>query len=415
MLIKTITITIMHYFLFIIYLITFCYLLTKIKFVKNSGLYIPLIILLFLIKVFAGLFMGWASFKLYPQGSDYVLLSNEGWKEFIFLKSDPLGFIKDLFQSPYGHYGGFFSSSDSYWNNLRNNLLIKAVAVFNILSNGNFYINSLFFNFFGFFGHVALYRIFINIYPGKKTLVLIGAFLIPSTLYFSSALQKDNVIFLMLALFSYALFFNSIEFKYRRLLLLILAAFIIFFIRNYVLFALIPASFAFILSRKTKWAYTITYTALFLLLISLSFIPSLNPLQIIANKQHAFFNLGFANSKIVLGYLEPSVKSFFLNFPQVFVNILLNPMPWNFSSAPGIALGIEWIFFLGLFIYFLFNREPTQKNSFLNYSILFAITIFLLVGYIVPNLGSIIRYRSIYLPYLLIPLICSINFKQIRF
>ncbi|MEO5968262.1 MAG: hypothetical protein ABIP68_03555 [Ferruginibacter sp.] len=382
---------------------------------KNSGLPNPLIILLFLIKVFAGLFIGWASLKLYPQGSDYVLLSNEGWKEFIFLKSDPLGFIKDLFQSPYGHYGGFFSSSDSYWNNLRNNILIKAVAVFNILSNGNFYINSMFFNSFGFFGHVALYKIFVNIYSRKKNLVLIGAFLIPSTLYFSSALQKDNVIFLMTALFSYALYFNSIEFKYRRLLLLILAAIIILFIRNYVLFALIPASFAFILSRKTKWAYTITYTALLIILICLSFIPALNPLQIIANKQHAFFNLDFSNSKMVLGYLEPSLKSFFNNFPQVFVNIFLNPMPWNFSSAPGIALGIEWILFLSIFIYFLFNRELIQNRTFVKFSILFAFTIFLLVGYVVPNLGSLIRYRSIYLPYLIIPLICSINLKQIKF
>ena len=404
----------MYYFLFFIYLIFFCFLITRIKFVQNSGLNKPLIIGLFLIKVSAGLFLGWITFKLYPQGSDYKQLSEEALKEFTFFKDDPINFIKDIFQSPYGNYDGFFSSSNSYWNNLRNNLLIKFVAILNIFSNGNFYINILFFNFFGFFGHVALYRLFANIYSNKKTLVLLGAFLLPSTLYFSSSLQKDNIIFLMTAFFTYALYFNFKDYNFRRLVLLFISAIVILLIRNYVLFALLPPTFAYLSGKKIKYPFAIVYSLCFAIVAALSLVPSLNILQIITNKQQAFFNLETANSQIILGDLQPTIKSFFINFPQVFKNIFLNPMPWNFSTVPGIALGMEWIIFIILFIIYLFKRNQFTKDPFITYSILFSISALFIAGYIVPNLGSLLRYKSLYLPYIIIPLLCSINFNQIK-
>ena len=57
---------------------------------------------------------------------------------------------------------------DSYWNDLRGNIIIKLVSVFNIFSRGDYYINSLFFNFVIFFGAYYFVQVIYQIYPGKK-------------------------------------------------------------------------------------------------------------------------------------------------------------------------------------------------------------------------------------------------------
>jgi len=38
---------------------------------------------------------------------------------------------------------------------------------------------------------------------------------------------------------------------------------------------------------------------------------------------------------------------------------------------------------------------------------------FLFIGYIMPNLGSIVRYRSVYLPFLITPMLCRIDWKKL--
>ena len=141
----------MPYIVFTIYLVILCWLLTKIRFVKNSGLSNKYIIILFLVKVFAGLAIGWISLHIYNTGNDYWDVNREGWKEYQLLWSDPHEYFTNLFKSGYSQgYGGVFDSFQSFWNDLRNNIIVKMLSVFNLLTKGNYYINSLLFNFFGF-------------------------------------------------------------------------------------------------------------------------------------------------------------------------------------------------------------------------------------------------------------------------
>ena len=77
-----------------------------------------------------------------------------------------------------------FSSRDSYWNDLRGCGHQAALAVQHP-EQGDYYINSLFFNFLVFFGHMLLYRLFATALSVKWETV-IGCFLLPSLLYFSS-------------------------------------------------------------------------------------------------------------------------------------------------------------------------------------------------------------------------------------
>ncbi|WP_462253906.1 hypothetical protein, partial [Ferruginibacter sp.] len=132
-------------------------------------------------KIIAGLAIGWISYNLYNTGNDYWDVNREGWKEYQLLLSDPKEYFTNIFKSQYSQgYGGMFDSFQSFWNDLRNNIIIKFLSVCNIFSRGNYYINSLFFNFFCFLGHVAFYRIFIQIYKKQQWAVIICCFLLPS-------------------------------------------------------------------------------------------------------------------------------------------------------------------------------------------------------------------------------------------
>ena len=190
----------MNYLLFAVYLVALSWLLLRIPAIKKSGIDRKVILGLFLFKIVAGIAIGWLSLHFYGSGNDYWDINREAWNEYRLLLTDPAKYFSNIFTSDYpGGYGGMFSSFNSFWNDLRGNILIKLVSVFNIFSRGDYYINSLFFNFLVFFGHVALYKLFMKIYPGRQWLVITGCFLLPSAMYFSSGIHKDGLVFLLLA------------------------------------------------------------------------------------------------------------------------------------------------------------------------------------------------------------------------
>lgn len=378
-----------------------------------------------MVKIFAGLAIGWISLHLYSNGNDYWDVNREGWKEYQLLWSDPHEYLVNIFKSNYGdHYGGLFDSFQSFWNDLRNNIIIKLLSVFDIFSRGNYYINSLLFNFFGFLGHVAFYRIFIQVYKNQRTAVIIGCFLLPSMLYFTSGVQKDGIVFTTLGFLLYAVF-QSLQMQrltWKYLLIILLGFAILFLIRSYVLMNLLPALVIWILVVKYKWAtfksFVIGYIIIGLLFFNIStVIHSINPPQIVCNKQADFFLLPVAATQVHLDTLHPNFKSFALNAPQALNHLLLRPYPMELPVKSLIPVSIEMVGYEILFILFLLfkrKKEPGEHDPFIVFGIFFTLTMFLFIGYIMPNLGSLIRYRSVYLPFLLTPALCKINWQKLR-
>ena len=412
----------MYYLLFTFYLAIGCLLVTRIPFIKNAGLGSRILLILFLVKILAGILIGWMSQKFYPQGNDYWGLNDAGWREYQLMLSDPKRFFTEIFISPYQNgYDGFFNSVGSYWNDLKNTLIGKLLACCNIFSRGNYYINSVFFNFIGFFGHVALYRVFADIYKNKKWPVIIGCFLLPSTLYFSSGIHKDLIVFSMLGLYSYALYFslkNKLSLKYWAAVCLTFI--VLLFIRNFVAIAVIPATIAFIISNKKKWnalaTFASVYSIAFLMLLLLQFIkPSFQPLKIITQRQQDFLDLPYASSQIDTHVLEPTLKSFAGSSVQATDHAFLRPYIWEHPTKFLIPLAIELFIYELLFILMILTYKKKNTSSpFLLFGLLISFSMLLFTGYIVPNIGSIVRYRSLYLPFIITPILCNIYLVKLR-
>lgn len=389
--------------------------MTRLPFVKYSGLNSKTIVLLFVLKIAAGIAIGWISFHMYGTNNDYRHINRNSWEEYQLLWSDPKRYFTNLFTSGYAQpYSGFFDPVVSYWSDLKANIIIKMMSVFNFFSRGNYYINSLFFNSIVFLGHIALYRVFARIYKPSSLPLIIGCFLLPSTLYFSSGIHKDGMIFTAVCILFYALF-NSLKIGIsgKRIFIITVCLLFILLVRNYVFMLLFPALVAWIIAEKKKYPPL----RIFLLIYSIAGItflgtykiwPSFNPLKIVTKKQSDYRKLPAAATAISLDTLYPTAGSFLHNAPQAFQHAFLRPYIIEETQPIDLVpLGIELFLYQALLVLCILNSKKRKQwhNPFIVMCIFFATSVLLFIGYIVPNLGSIVRYRSIYLPLLVTPLL----------
>lgn len=414
----------LNYLLFAVYLVILCSLVLRVPFIKNCGISSGGLLSLFLVKILAGIAIGWISIHIYGPGNDYWDVNDFAREEYELLHTNPGKYFINIFTSDYqGGYAGMFSSGDSYWNDLKGNIVIKLVSIFNIFSRGDYYINSLFFNFIIFFGHVILYRLFIKIYPRNQLWVIIGCFFLPSTLYFSSGIHKDGLVFLMMAVVIYSVYQSLLKnsFTTKRILLMGISMGVLFLVRNFVFLALVPALFAWILVAKTRWHAALSFTAVYLLCGLLVFnidklLPQIKPLEIITTKQTEYLKLDKAATQIELTPLQPTFKSFAANAPQALTHVLLLPYP---GIQPNTLLPFSFELFFYLFLLlrlFFFRRRCTvmKDKAFLFFILFFTFSVFLFIGYIVPNIGSLVRYRSLFLPFIITPLLSCIDWKNTK-
>jgi len=371
----------------------------------------------------AGIFYGWigiyyGQFAYMYDTWGYHYLSVEEYK---LLFNNPSEYFSNIVHSGYENkYGGFFSPDYSWWNDLKNNMFIKFLSLVNIFSFGNYYVNVIFYSFITFIGPVAMYRVFSDVFPGKKVNVLVATFLIPSFAYWTSGIHKDGLVFMAISLIIYHVYFGLKEkkFKLSRVFPLFISFIIILSFRNFLLVIFIPALFAWILStrnpKRNAIIYISTYLICGLLFFSLRYIfPGLDFPQAVVDKQQAFKTLQ-GNSGIELPELKPTIGSFLMNTPHALSSTTLRPHPGDVKHILSMAAASETAFLLLLFFLFLFWRTNGVKStSFIWFCVFFSFSFLLSIGFTVNFLGAIVRYRSIILPFLLVPVISLINWERI--
>lgn len=412
----------LEYFLFAIYFCALCFAVTKSSFVQTAGLGTKTIVGLFCIKSAAGLSVWVVSHYYFNDVTDYYNTNNYGIQEYESLIHTPKVFFTDLFVSPYTEKSEFFGSKVSYWNDLRSNIIYKVLAFTNILSRGNYYINSLFFNAVSFLATVALYKIFIHIYPAKKWAIIIGCFLLPSTLFFSSGIHKDLFVFVALCIFCYCIFFGLINgLSVKKICFLLLSFITILFIRNFIAVILLPCAIAWVVSKKCSVHPLKVFGSLLIIGIIASlfahhYFKKADPLQIVVEKQQAFLALGKGSTDYQLDSLQPTAKSFITLAPTALRHSFLSPLPGEFKNMFTNLLSVEiivyWLLFLLMLVFPIKNL--LVQNEFVVFGIMFSFIIFLFTGYITTAAGALVRYRSIYFPFLMVPVLCGIEWGKLR-
>ena len=416
----------LEYFLFAGYLVLFAWLVTKTKFFNQSGLSHSQLIIVFLLKVMAGIFYGWVGiyYGNHAQMVDTWSFHYNSLRETQLLYRNPHEYFVNLFRDPYeGGVTKFLQSSDSYWNDLKGNSFIKILSIFNIFSFGNYYTNVIFYSFISMFGPIAIYKVMHDVYPGKKVQVLIAVFLIPSFLYWTSGLHKEGLIFLGFSLVIFNFYFSIKRNRVSpaNILLILLGLLLIIVLRNFLIVILVPALIAWFIAarflKKPKVVFAGCYIFFVIFFFTAKYIsPNLDFPQAVVTKQKEFVAL-VGNSSVPMKQLEPSFSSFVVNLPQAVSLSMLRPFPSDVRHILSLAAAAETDILLLLLLCFVVWRKRDEKREqsvYFNYFCLFlSLSVLITIGYVVNNLGAIVRYRSIVLPLVLTPVFCGINWETI--
>lgn len=410
--------------MFTAYLIFFAWLVTKVKFFTHSGFTNSQLVIIFLLKVMAGIFYGWIGIY-YGQMAKMIdtwAYHVESLQEYKILISHPVDFFTSLFRNSYeGGYTNFLTSHNSWWNDVKANFFIKVLAVFDLFSFGNYYINVIFYSFLSLFGPVGIYRVMKDIFPNKKTALLIATFLIPSFLYWTSGLHKEGLIFLGLSLMIHQFYFGFKEnrFPVYRVLLIILGFALVIILRNFLVLPLLPPLAAWLLCRKIKFKPIIVFSTVFILFLALFFsikyvVRGIDPPRSVVEKRLEFIKLQ-GHSSVAVHELKPTFKSFLQNTPQAFSLAILRPYPSDvrhlLSLAAAMEISLIILFFL---VFLLWKKNGILLSPFLLFCLFFSIGVVFMIGFSVNNLGAIVRYRSILFPFLLAPMAAKIDWERIN-
>ncbi len=356
--------------------------------------------------------------------SDSVAFHQEGIKEYQLLFHHTYEYFINIFQDTHQNgYSGFLDTSNSYWNDTKSNLLFKMLSIFDIFSRKNFFINTLFFNFLIFFGPVAIFKVFIKIFPASFYKIIACVFLLPSALFFSSMIHRDGLILLSLSIVFYYLYFmlNELFFSWKGTLIVIFFMAIIFLLRSYVFIALMPGLLAWIIAQYHKKYAFISFLGVYIIGAVLFFCsgyisPNTDLPQYVSERQLAFIEVSkLGASTININPLYPNFSSFLYNAPQALNHALMQPYITKVESFVYLPFALENLLFSTLFLLFIFFRKKTLSvDPFVYFCFFFTLTIFLITGYTVPIIGAIVRYRSIYFIFLLLPIVCSINWIKLK-
>ncbi|HMH20438.1 MAG TPA: hypothetical protein VK563_01620, partial [Puia sp.] len=318
----------MHILLFVIYSVVLGYTITKLTFFRESRIRPLMLLLLFGLRVGAGCLHNYIAWRYFPNHGDIWNFFHGGMIS-----------RQDLFTD----FHRFVADNPIAW--LPYNILELINMVFDFFSVNNFYINTLLFSFFVFWGSIALFRFFRENF-GDSLLCGCCALLIPSTIFWTACIHKEGLIFLLLSFF-YFNFYRGIRkgWTLRRALLCIsLCAAVIIFRANLIV-TILPALILWIVkekhwpSRRVNLSFSILLVATFILfLTNPDLLTGIMRYIVLLQGQ---FQMLTGKSRIGLPVLEPTLLSFWHVLPTAILNGFFQPLPGAGGQLLYLAFSVE--------------------------------------------------------------------------
>ncbi|MFL5765336.1 MAG: hypothetical protein ACJ77K_15435 [Bacteroidia bacterium] len=262
-----------------IFLLLFIFLIRMLNFFSSDGLSKSQFIGLFLIKCFAGACV-WFVYTYYYPGSDLHLYFDSSHDLMHHLFSGTSGEISA--------WNGNFE--DAFYLNSR--LVIVTNVFLHLISFNNIFVHILFFCFFSFVGLTALYKAMYSHFPAKNYALVIGIFLVPSVLFWTSGIYKETLVVLFLGLIVYHTDFGLRKnYSVSQIVLTILSFLALVFTKIHVAAALVPVLLVNVLysraEKKRLWlSFIMIFVPMILLMYSISLVSDrLSVFKLIADRQ----------------------------------------------------------------------------------------------------------------------------------
>lgn len=203
-------------------------------------------------KLFGGIFFAFFSIYYYKGGDTlFYFGAAEGWIDYIL--QDPLSNLKMLFSSEpllnnYDFAHNYIYNANDVFTMAYNTILLAFVGL------KNYILTSILFAFFSFLGLWFGYSNLCKLYPKASKHLLIGFFFIPTSILWSSGILKDTITQGIIGWLIYAIS-NLVIFNRKKLfsiILIIIGSYVLFKLKPYILYILIPCFFIWIQSSSKE-------------------------------------------------------------------------------------------------------------------------------------------------------------------
>lgn len=412
-------------FLLIIYIFFLGLWIKSSPIFEVQGLSRPFIFFIFISKIIVGILYG-IIHQSYFHGGDTFLYLQESTligQTFLTYPEYYIGSILGWEVIPPNAEVFTYPESAVFWKDLGTYMLVHIHAILYPFTLGHYELHIFFISIIGLFASLNFYKIFSKILDLPKTLLIICCFFLPSLTFWTAGLHKDAYVYFALSLLIISLLeFQEKHISTKTTLKLVAAICILALTRYYLLALLFPATIAYFISlrypNKVSLAYFLTYTASF----ALAFVVSklffgINIFEILANQQASFLAESGSSSIPNSSAFEPSIWGILTAIPIAIVNALGRPFLWETKDFLQLIASLEILCFLTLVVFaFFLRKQPTHApNLLLHFIVAYAVTNLLLVGLLVSNIGTIVRYRAIALGLLFALLTHILDFYTIGF
>jgi hypothetical protein len=413
----------MHILLLIVYGTLASVAVWRMPFLQKSGIRPRLLWLLFGAHVLTGWLHNWIAYHYFPDHGDI-------WNYFS---------LSFLYRHRLLSEFNLFLSDNSTWTYITHNGIVYIQMFLDLLSLDDMNINTLLFSFPVFLGNVALFRVFRRRFA-DDTLAATTVFWLPSVLFWTACIYREGMLLMLLGFLFYQLDCLFRRPSTRPLIYTIILFLLIAYFRLAVAIILVPAilvwywidhpfarpldhPFARRLARPNRF---ILAGVLLVLVLTLA-LPALRTpfLRAITTEQASFLVLD-GRSRLPLPALDGTLSSVRRAFPTAIRNGFFEPLPGSGGQPIYLAFSIELLLIWGVVLLAgiralrnfspLLARphalqhppphppaSPRRLPAFPAACLLFALAGMLTIGFFVPFAGTLVRYRSIYLPFLLAP------------
>ncbi len=377
--------------------------MSRMKFFKTSDIKIKWWCGIFLFKVLVGILYGYIHSLSYS-GADTFYSFKQGirvyntFPNFGFTTYFKLVFLPCHYPSYSGierwTHNSIPYGDESYY------LIIRFHALVALISGCYYNVHVVFYNILSFAGCVFLYRAFKDELKEKSILLLSALIFIPSVVFWTSGIHKDGLSLLGIGMLFYSLKQNE-EFLFSKIFLVLISIILLYIVRSYILLILIPLIAVYLIFRNKKKNLLIYYSIsffvfFFIVLLVSSVVGGISPVDKIVWWKNAFASLTVSENSIPLPQLHPDAISFMQLIPHAFVHSFLQPFIWNAKNGYQIFIGLQdWLLFFSLIFLIIYSVIKRKVFPHLFYlSIGYTISVYILLGMIVPNLGALSRYKS---------------------
>lgn len=281
-----------------------------------------------------------------------------------------------------------------------------------------------------YLGVWRLFLIFVKEFPKLERQFAWSVLYVPSVVFWGSGIMKDSVTFSATCFYVHGFywFFTQKRWKLTYLVSLVIASYLLLFIKPYILFALLPGSFLwFAALRVTKIRNTFFKVMFAPTLLAVGVVIAVFVLQqlgtslgkysvesviLTASKgQQDLKQSYYGGNSFDIGDYEPTIGGIMSVAHSAIFATLFRP---TFLDVRNVVMGfcaIENMFILGFTVYLLFKLKIYRffslitSHPLLTFSFVFSVFFAFSVGVSISNFGALVRLKIPCIPFFLSSLV----------